>query len=557
MEIQPPSTAAKKNASPPSPLLVIDPDAAPVLVPVVETTEPAELDVKTLRKNPPSGNPQMAVSHNNINNNNHSFSSKTFLWTPHDASNRMNLRAGGMLHSHPSASSMSAAYATFQDGLSELSQQQLLHNSLLRVGIIMETITDEVFMASPQESAFIEAIGSPISNCCVTAFVIIEQSQQQQQQNETIASEEEGEGSRSSVDDVSSSRHSGTNLARQQQEATARAWLDQSGCSRSPDKVRILYGHTGYKVVLDHPTLVDAIFVLTGASTQHQYVMRALKAKKHVLFYDRVSQPLEEFQEQLRWAFKVGRFLQSSTMFVHHHRVKVFLACVNNQATFGNLQSIHAKLLVNYDDAARIMGVEFPLVKKGDGCVRRLGRYCVLISVLLLSRAGSQPVSASVEPQYEDEDDVEPTSAKGTVHFTDDRVVTFEVGYSSIPTRQVLEVHAPTRYATMTDFVLPHRDGLATYRVYHKDVEPLSGKLEVVRAESLDVMSGPPQDIMMWRDFSLLCDAVERYGYGSPQAQGSRELANVANCTKKVLLALEESIETRKQVPVVIEDLGV
>jgi hypothetical protein len=253
----------------------------------------------------------------------------------------------------------------------------------------------------------------------------------------------------------------------------------------------------------------------------------------------------------------VGRFLQSSTMFVHHHRVKVFLACVNNQATFGNLQSIHAKLLVNYDDAARIMGVEFPLVKRGDGCVRRLGRYCVLISVLLLSRAGSQPVSAFVEPQYEHEDDVEPTSAQGTVHFTDDRVVTFEVGYSSIPTRQVLEVHAPARYATMTDFVLPHRDGLATYRVYHKDVEPVSGKLEVVRAESLDVMSGPPQDIMMWRDFSLLCDAVERYGYGSPQAQGSRELANVANCTKKVLLALEESLQTRAQVPVVIEDLGV
>jgi hypothetical protein len=286
-------------------------------------------------------------------------------------------------------------------------------------------------------------------------------------------------------------------------------------------------------------------------------VMQALKAKKHVLFYDRVSQPLHEFQEQLKWAFEVGRFLQSSTMFVHHHRVKVFLACVNNQTTFGNLQSIHAKLLVNYDDAARIMGVEFPITKKGDGCVRRLGRYCVLISVLLLSRAGSQPVSASVEPQYENETDVEPTSAKGTVHFTDDRVVTFEVGYSSIPTRQVLEVHAPARYATMTDFVLPHRDGLATYRVYHKDLEPVSGKLEVVKAESLDVMSGPPQDVMMWRDFSLLCDAVERYGYGSPQARGSRELANIANCTKKVLLALEESIERRKQVPVVIEEIGV
>jgi hypothetical protein len=201
------------------------------------------------------------------------------------------------------------------------------------------------------------------------------------------------------------------------------------------------------------------------------------------------------------------------------------------------------------------MGAKFPLARRGDGCVRRLGRYCVLITSLLLSRAGSRPVSAHVVPRYEHEDDKEPTEAKGTVTFTGNRVLTFHVAYTSIATRQILEVHAPTRYATMTDFVLPHRDGLATYRVYHKDVVPLSGKLEVVKAESLDVMSGPPQDVMMWRDFSILCDAVERYGYSSPQAAGSRELASVANCTKRVLLALEESIATGREVPVAVEEV--
>jgi predicted dehydrogenase len=403
------------------------------------------------------------------------------------------------------------------------------HNTLLRVGIVVEAISSTeagvVAASSPEESSIIAAVGrSSISNCCVTSFVVLDNKLQQGQNTSS-------------------------------QEAIAREWLEHSGCSPSPDKVRILYGPTGLQVVLDNPTLVDAVLVLTSASTQHMYVMQALRARKHVLFYDRVSQPLHEFQEQLKLAFRVGRFLQSSTMFVHHHRVKVFMACVNNEKTFGNLESIHAKLLVNYDDASRIMGAKFPLARRGDGCVRRLGRYCVLITSLLLSRAGSRPVSAHVVPRYEHEDDKEPTEAKGTVTFTGNRVLTFHVAYTSIATRQILEVHAPTRYATMTDFVLPHRDGLATYRVYHKDVVPLSGKLEVVKAESLDVMSGPPQDVMMWRDFSILCDAVERYGYSSPQAAGSRELASVANCTKRVLLALEESIATGREVPVAVEEV--
>ena len=434
-------------------------------------------------------------------------------------------------------------YVSFQNTLRSLSQQQqLLHNALLRVGIVIENCS------SAQESAVIHAIGSPISNCCVTALVI---------------------------------------LAEKTTEAEARTWLEHCRVTLTPDKVRIMYGHMGYHLVLENPTLVDAMFVLTPPSVQHLSIMQALRAKKHVLFYDRISQPYDEFQEQLELAIKVERFLQSSTMFVHHHRVQVFLRCVLYEK-FGRINMIHAKLIVNTHDASRLMGVHFPL-RKGDGCVRRLGRFCALITVLLLSRAGSRPTSAQVtQLEYEDDDDDDdaaadaavvaaaskagsgggtPTSttprdrealsAHGIVRFTDQRVLTFQVAYSSIPTRQVLEVHAPERYATMTDFVVPHRDGLATYRVYDKDVEPLSGHLEVVRAESIDVMSGPPQDVMMWRDFSALCDAVERFGYADVHSVGARELANVANYTKRVLLALEESIVQQREVPVIIDDIVV
>jgi hypothetical protein len=51
------------------------------------------------------------------------------------------------------------------------------------------------------------------------------------------------------------------------------------------------------------------------------------------------------------------------------------------------------------------------------------------------------------------------------------------------------------------DFVIPHPDGLATYRIYQKVDD--HWQLEVVRGQMVDVPSGPPQDVMMWRDFAI------------------------------------------------------
>src|SRR3569623_434279 len=99
-------------------------------------------------------------------------------------------------------------YSSFQKSLS----QQLLHNSLLRVGIVIETF------CSSQESAVIHAIGSPISNCCVTSLIIIK-----------------GE---------------------ETSERDARDWLEHCRVTLTPDKVRIMYGHKGYKSILENATLV-------------------------------------------------------------------------------------------------------------------------------------------------------------------------------------------------------------------------------------------------------------------------------------------------------------
>lgn len=47
----------------------------------------------------------------------------------------------------------------------------------------------------------------------------------------------------------------------------------------------------------------------------------------------------------------------------------------------------------------------------------------------------------------------------------------------------------------MTDYVMPHPDGLATYRVYDKQLDEMTGKWEVVQGECLDVPTGSPPNV--------------------------------------------------------------
>lgn len=63
------------------------------------------------------------------------------------------------------------------------------------------------------------------------------------------------------------------------------------------------------------------------------------------------------------------------------------------------------------------------------------------------------------------------------------------VGYSSASTtRQRVEVKTDTNMATMSDFVFPHPDGLANYRIY-KNVKKGNFKsdMEVMHGEAIDM----------------------------------------------------------------------
>ena len=100
---------------------------------------------------------------------------------------------------------------------------------------------------------------------------------------------------------------------------------------------------------------------------------------------------------------------------------------------------------------------------------------------------------------------------------------------------------ASNKHATMNDFVIPHPDALSTYRVYGKELDEVTGEWEVVRGECLDVPTGSPQDVSLWREFHRLCASVDKAGGWNASTSDAQRLTVSSLQTKSVLTALDES----------------
>ena len=320
-------------------------------------------------------------------------------------------------------------------------------------------------------------------------------------------------------------------------------WLDDHAIDLEAKDV--LYEESGFHAMLKRDS-VNAVYIFVPASEQLHYSLAVLEAKKHVLIKDPVSTPFDEFSKQISCAWKVQKFLQFSAMFANHYRSHAFWDCVSASKTFGKIRRIEAILCFNINDLSKIH-IPYPITK-GHGCIRRLARFCMLIATLIVT--DEQPIRATVRKFEADPDSGEPLTATCWIEFEQSVTVQCQVGYLEAQrTRQVLTVHSDSnKSAEMTDFVLPHPDGLANYRLYNKD--PETGWL--VRGEYLDDPTGSPQGVTLWREYHRICQNVDAEGWAN--AREAQRLMRTAVATKHVLLALDQSFrEKGTTVPVTIE----
>lgn len=91
--------------------------------------------------------------------------------------------------------------------------------------------------------------------------------------------------------------------------------------------------------------------------------------------------------------------------------------CVCASTTFGEIRSVDTILMINMKDLERL-NVTFPLTA-GQGCVRRIARYALLITTLMLE-GKNKPIRAMVGDCEVDEQSGQPISANCMIEFTGD-----------------------------------------------------------------------------------------------------------------------------------------
>jgi hypothetical protein len=166
----------------------------------------------------------------------------------------------------------------------------------------------------------------------------------------------------------------------------------------------------------------------------------------------------------------------------------------------------------------------------------------------MLRPGDHKPISAAVLQSEIDEESGQPIYAECRVNFTNDVVLTCQTAYTNAPTRQVLTVKSRDTHsekeATINDFVVAHKDGLATYRVYDKVLDQVHGEMVVGRGESIDVPLGPPQNVTLWREFHHLCNSIDKHGWSDAiSVKEAWDLTESSLQTKGILMALDESFK--------------
>jgi predicted dehydrogenase len=141
-----------------------------------------------------------------------------------------------------------------------------------------------------------------------------------------------------------------------------------------------------------YDTLTKLNFMLTllrlYESLHKEWVVKALRADKHVLLEKPVALSAADFTDMLSEAYRNNKFIMDGTMFPHHNRTSDVLQAVLNQDVFGTLNRIQSSFsfLGNDDFFANDIRVQ----KDGDplGCIGDLGWYCVRFALLVYGKLG-------------------------------------------------------------------------------------------------------------------------------------------------------------------------
>lgn len=311
---------------------------------------------------------------------------------------------------------------------------------------------------------------------------------------------------------------------------------------RADPPVRVFSGENAYVELVDSQDLVDAIYIPLPTCLHKEWVIKALKAGKHVLVEKPVALSPVDYQEMQIVANETRKYLMDGSMFVHHPRTALFLNKISQPESFGIITRINSKFTFLGHEG--FFSTNIRTRSDGDpmGCIGDLGWYCIRMGILILRSVGNYDVKWVQVPAFKVNDCGVPIDATCLVHFVDgkeerDCLLSFHNSFLHPPLRQWLEVCGSKQAATMIEFVIPKGEPNS----FQLDA---NGSSTTVLCEPTEDLLKLPQQVLMWRNFSKRSHEFSLYeGTVDPKVSlEMEEISSVCYQTQLILDALMESI---------------
>jgi predicted dehydrogenase len=132
-------------------------------------------------------------------------------------------------------------------------------------------------------------------------------------------------------------------------------------------------------------------------SLHKEWVVKALRAGKHVVIEKPVALNANDYEQMLKEAFKQKRFILDGTMFPHHNRTKAVLDCIVDEEKIGTIDRVEANFTFLTDPTWQDRDIR-ARKENGDclGCIGDLGWYCIRYGQLVYGKLGVKAISAQV-----------------------------------------------------------------------------------------------------------------------------------------------------------------
>lgn len=256
-----------------------------------------------------------------------------------------------------------------------------------------------------------------------------------------------------------------------------------------------------YEQLITSPD-VDAVYLPLPTALRKEWVICAAQAGKHVFSEKPCAVNAADLREMLDVCRKHRVQFMDGVMFMHHPRLAVVRAVLDDAKRIGPLRRIASEFSFLGDNPNFPNNIRVQSTLEPSGCLGDLGWYCLRISLFAMN--WELPISATGRILAVAADGVTPTQFSGELIFANGVSAGFHCSFA-IAAQQWVSFMGAKGTVRMNDYVHPRNSYESAYEINATEhrIPAAPGTVMPLDAGALSQLGHPTaQDTLMIRNFA-------------------------------------------------------